>query len=321
MSQPIETSGIPRYLAHYNRTALVAAAVYFTLSAIYIAVSDRLAADWAAEPEFYRVLQTAKGIGFVGLTSLVLFGLLQRLLRRMARDRQRIAEQQDVLVAAERRAAISLMAGAVAHDMNNVLAVGLANAEMLNAHGSLDSAGRQMLRDIVESFDRLHELTRRMSALERPAESLPKTRQDLMRVVRDAARWLQRHPAMSDRLLAISGPNTAEIEIHEPMIRDLLQNLVINAAEAVPPRGRVEIWVEDSPGEVVIEVHDNGPGISAEQRERIFNPFYTTKSSGLGLGLVSARAIARAHGGTIEASESPLGGACLRVKLPKRASG
>jgi two-component system sensor histidine kinase HydH len=99
-----------------------------------------------------------------------------------------------------------------------------------------------------------------------------------------------------------------------------LVNLAINSIQAVGRDGRVEITARlDEPEDVLIlQVHDTGPGISDDKRSAIFEPFFTTKADGSGLGLWIAQQIITAHGGSLEASNAPEGGALLTARLPAR---
>ncbi len=314
------TGGLPRYLRHYTRTALVLALVYLVTCSLYIIASDRWVASITDATEIQLRIQTYKGITFVALTSLLIFGLSRRMLRRIARDQQRLHNQQQALVEAERRATAGLIAHAVAHDMNNVLTVGMANVELLRSHGAIDADGNAMLNDIAQSFERLHDLSRRMAHTGRSDESPRAQSGNLMELVRTECRQMRRHRAAEQCTITESGPERVELSLMPSLIHDLLQNLLLNAVEAAPIGGRVEVRVSDSPREAVIEVHDNGPGVPADRRVHIFDALYTTKPNGMGLGLLSVKAAVKAHGGRIEVLDSPLGGACFRVVLPKSAA-
>lgn len=99
-----------------------------------------------------------------------------------------------------------------------------------------------------------------------------------------------------------------------------LVNLVINAIQAVERNGRVEVTAgTDEPAQVLfIEVHDTGPGISPDKKSAIFEPFFTTKTEGSGLGLWIVQQIITAHGGVVDVSNAPGGGAVVVVDLPLR---
>jgi signal transduction histidine kinase len=93
-------------------------------------------------------------------------------------------------------------------------------------------------------------------------------------------------------------------------------NLVSNAIEAMPNGGGIEIDAERNGKSVLVRVRDSGPGIPAEIRDRLFQPFVTSGKNGLGLGLALSRQAVLAHGGDLWAEDSASGGACFCLKLP-----
>ncbi len=95
-----------------------------------------------------------------------------------------------------------------------------------------------------------------------------------------------------------------------------LMNLVINAMQAVERRGKIDIKAVGLDGNIVLTVHDNGPGIPTEKMSSIFDPYFTTKPEGSGLGLWIAQQIVTAHSGKLTAQNSPFGGAVFTVVLP-----
>jgi two-component system sensor histidine kinase HydH len=101
------------------------------------------------------------------------------------------------------------------------------------------------------------------------------------------------------------------------LLRVVLNNLLVNAIQAIQGRGRLTLTAARANDvSIAISVADNGPGIPATERERIFEPFYTTKVRGTGLGLPTARRFVEAHGGTIDLLDRPGGGTVARVVLP-----
>jgi nitrogen fixation/metabolism regulation signal transduction histidine kinase len=105
------------------------------------------------------------------------------------------------------------------------------------------------------------------------------------------------------------------------MFHRVLVNVVGNAAQAIrgakPAGGQVRITLHEERGSALVDVDDDGPGVPAEHRAQIFDPYFTTKAEGTGLGLAIVKKIVVEHGGTIEALASPLGGARLRIRLPR----
>jgi two-component system sensor histidine kinase HydH len=100
-----------------------------------------------------------------------------------------------------------------------------------------------------------------------------------------------------------------------------LLNVVINAIQAVERKGRVEVSASVADGRISVAVSDNGPGIPPERLASIFDPYFTTKTEGSGLGLWIAQQIVTAHGGTLEAGNRPAGGAVVTLRLPLKREG
>jgi signal transduction histidine kinase len=100
-------------------------------------------------------------------------------------------------------------------------------------------------------------------------------------------------------------------------LTQVLLNLTRNALEAMPDGGRLRLEAAATPRAVTLAVTDSGPGIAPEARARLFEPYYTTKARGLGLGLAIARQIVEAHGGAIDVEPADGGGSRFRVTLPR----
>ncbi len=292
-----------------------AALVFLVVCTGYIVLSDRWVARIAGGTDMQMRLQTLKGTTFVVLSALLIFGLAWGLLRRLARNHRALIAHQEALVKMERRAAVGLLATSVAHDMNNVLTVGMANLELLRNHTALDAAGTEMLTDIGQSLDRLHDMTRRMSQSNHGQPQGVAQPVDLAGLLARSLRFLKHDPRVKNCDVRFAGPEHRTATVHEYSIREALENLVLNAAEATRGEGAIEVRLSEIPGGLSVDVHDSGPGVPPERRQQIFEPLYTTKPNGLGLGLVSVRTTAKLHKGRVEVDASPLGGACFRLIL------
>ena len=109
------------------------------------------------------------------------------------------------------------------------------------------------------------------------------------------------------------------MEIDANQIQQVLVNLLFNALDALPQGGTVRLEVRPPPNEanaVVVQVQDDGPGLPAEVQKRLFEPFVSTKETGLGLGLSICRRLVEAHGGAIHGGNAPEGGAVFAFTLP-----
>jgi signal transduction histidine kinase len=113
-------------------------------------------------------------------------------------------------------------------------------------------------------------------------------------------------------------PNTL-LTADREMIRRALLNLVLNALDAMPDGGSLVITSYDQPRGFELEVADSGPGLPEEAKRRVFEPFYSTKQNGTGLGLAFVQHVAEAHGGSVTATNCPEGGAAFTITIPRRS--
>jgi signal transduction histidine kinase len=114
---------------------------------------------------------------------------------------------------------------------------------------------------------------------------------------------------------------SAAIHADAGLLAHAIRNLVVNGLQASAPEGLVTIEAEEDGGMVLITVSDDGPGVPEGGRERIFDPLFTTKSSGSGLGLTIVQRVAEAHGATVELRDRPEGGAVFVLRWPREAAG
>jgi PAS domain S-box-containing protein len=224
----------------------------------------------------------------------------------------------------EKLASVGMLAAGVAHEINNPLAFVLSNVEFLERRipslGIADGEVAQALREMRDGADRVRAIVANLSQFARVGSGQP-ARLDLVEVVKRALALtapLLRHVAQVETELA----PVPWVIASEGRLAQVVVNLVMNAAQAMPEgrvaENRVAVRTFARDGEAVLEVRDNGRGMTAEVRARAFEPFFTTKPSGLGTGLglaLSARIVQEA-GGRIEAESGPGGGATFRITLP-----
>jgi two-component system sensor histidine kinase HydH len=112
-------------------------------------------------------------------------------------------------------------------------------------------------------------------------------------------------------------PEPLRVEADAGQLHQLLVNLALNALDVMPEGGTLDVHLGATDGQVELRVEDSGPGIAPELLPRLFQPFVSTKETGLGLGLVVAQRIAESHQGTLAAANRPAGGACFTLRLPR----
>lgn len=295
--------------------------IYFTCSVTYIVFSGQVAARQAQDIHELHQLEFIKGIAFCGITSVLGFVISYEFLRRLSRQQARLLAQQGKVLEAEKRATASVFAATIAHDINNILTIAQANFGLLVlssdpqfssvTHSDLS----QLTQELSQSFGQLSQLSSRLMTLNENDDSTVRII-DLEPVVGESVEFARRHRAVKACTLNTAWTSSARVYASSSGVQRIVLNLVLNAAEATGSNGIIEVRVRTEQSLGVIEVHDNGPGIPPEQRSLIFEPFYSSKEKGTGLGLASVVACVKANHGTVVVEDSELGGACFRVGLP-----
>jgi signal transduction histidine kinase len=225
----------------------------------------------------------------------------------------------------DRLATLGGMAAAIAHEVKNPLASIEIMAGVLRRQLSDRPDAMETLGDIIKESRLANAIVVEVLEFVRPIR-LQVEPLVVADVVRDAVEGLEYG---SKQVRVNVDDDVPELMADNNQLRQLLTNLMTNAIEAMGPGGRVNVKVSrvpddgesiftgsPSPGQVAIEVHDQGPGISEDDLERIFSPFFTTKPQGTGLGLSIVRKVVDAHDGIIEATSAPGRGTTFRVTLP-----
>jgi signal transduction histidine kinase len=214
-------------------------------------------------------------------------------------------------VRSEKLAGIGRLAAGVAHEINNPLGVILGYARLLRKQAAPVLAGD--LGIIEEEALRCKDIVEGLLDLSRP---LPASRQtvDLRALTDDVVQRLRQADVLRDISVTVQG--SGSVEGHAPKLRQVLANILRNAAEAAGKGGRVDVVLADEASGVAVTVRDTGAGFEPAVLSRIFEPFLTTKDRGTGLGLAISRSIARAHGGDLRVANAPEGGALVTLRLP-----
>ena len=236
------------------------------------------------------------------------FGALARQFNGMTRA---LKEHQQQLVQHEKLAGIGRLAAGVAHEINNPLAVILGYARLLGRGATGEAAAD--LQIIEDESLRAKAIVDGLLDMARPTQ-IEHERVNLRALTDEVVERLRETQTL-DRV-TISATGSGTIEGSSQKLRQVILNLVRNAAEAAAPEGRVEVEIDCSGTFGRIVVRDTGGGLSREALERVFEPFFTSKARGTGLGLAVSKGIIQAHGGTIQAANMPFGGARFEVRLP-----
>jgi PAS domain S-box-containing protein len=219
---------------------------------------------------------------------------------------------------------IGVLAGGIAHDFNNLLHVILGNAELARNHLPSDAPALETLGEVIRAAHRASDLTRQLLAYSGKGAFVLR-HLDLSREVREMATLLRTAISKQATLVWKLEPDIPSINADETQIRQIVMNLITNASEALDERpGTITLRTGmangdelDAEGEFVyLEVSDSGVGMASETLQRIFDPFFSTKFSGRGLGLAAVMGIVEAHHGLIRIRTAPGEGTTFRVLFP-----
>ena len=223
-----------------------------------------------------------------------------------------LAREQAALVRSQKLASIGQVAAAVAHEINNPLSVILGYAKLLRDD---PGAHADELRIIHEEARLCQRIVQELLDLARP-HRLEVQSVDLADLAREAVSRLSDAGALRDRRIEVASDGAVVVAADAGKLRQVIANVLMNAAEATPDTGRISIDARIDHERGVLTISDDGPGIAAEVRDQIFEPFVTTKLNGTGLGLAIAHAIVDAHGGRISIASSADHGTVVSLELP-----
>ncbi|MCA9729345.1 MAG: HAMP domain-containing protein [Candidatus Eisenbacteria bacterium] len=224
-------------------------------------------------------------------------------------------EQMRVHLESQDRELRAMVAG-VAHEIRNPLAGIKLYADLLASDAALAESQRTRVEKVRREMDQLARIVDEFLLFARPAHPSPESI-DLLHVIEEVIGVMgPRAASRAVSLEMVPGPQSCPVHFDPTHLRQVLQNLIGNGLEAVEPGGTVRItWRSES--QVQVDVEDDGPGISAEVRERIFEPFFTTKPTGAGLGLPIVQRLALLNQARLEVGRSDLGGTRMRLGMPR----
>jgi signal transduction histidine kinase/CheY-like chemotaxis protein len=229
---------------------------------------------------------------------------------------RRVEESQEALLRAEKMAAAGRLTASIAHEVNNPLQ-SVQNCLHLAAHEDLPPEKRKEYFELARTeLERLTQTVQRMLDFYRPSA----VRMELVNVL-----------GLLEHVLNLTSRQLDERQIHITMdlpdslppihavssqIQQIFINLILNSFDAMPEGGELRISAREVNEGIEMVFQDSGPGIPEERRESIFEPFFSTKEGGTGLGLTVSYNIITAHGGTLDLASQNGSGACFRLFLP-----
>jgi signal transduction histidine kinase/CheY-like chemotaxis protein len=234
-----------------------------------------------------------------------------------------VAHLREALMQHERMRAIGELASGVAHDLNNTLHAMNLRLSLIEqseacrtAQGSNIAALSRAINDGALVVGRLQDFARQQAEPSLDSVDVPAVVTEAIEMVRTTIEGESSLDGTPVRIRTRM-PRLPAVSALAPELRHVIVNLLLNARDAMPTGGTIELVGEEQRDRVVLEVFDDGCGIPEKDLENIFSPFFTTKGRrGTGLGLSNARAVLGRLGGTISARNRPGGGACFTLSFP-----
>jgi PAS domain S-box-containing protein len=332
----VETNRHARTLLEEDRSALVGRSLWKIMACGEKGVPDPNPREREVLEE--RGLLRRDGSSVPVEISAILLGdgrilaVIRDLTERKRLEEERITFERDI-ANSQRLESLGALAGGVAHDFNNLLTVILGHTEVVLEEMSGDSEVRDRLEQVISASEQASELTQQLLA-STGQSTFAREPLQVNDLVRDMNLLLRSSIGKGVCLEVECGENVSAVVGNAGRLRQVLLNLIVNASEAIGDRkGRIVVSTGTAtrdesplvffdhglpPGSrwVWIAVRDNGPGLSEEDRSQVFEPFFSTKAAGRGLGLAAVHGIVSAHGGTIRAAAASGGGAIFIIALP-----
>ncbi len=263
---------------------------------------------------------------FINLLVLMVVMLLaEYLAERLRLTGGRLEEATQRAEDAERLAALGRIAAGLAHEIRNPLGSIVGSVQLLSSTNGLTDEGKHLCSIVERETGRLNDLVEDMLQLARPRQPVLGD-VDVARTAREVVALASQSGRGADVMVRYDGPASSESLIMRAdagQLRQVVWNLVRNAVQASSPGAKVLVRVTDEGaggkrkpnGPALLEVHDDGPGIGPEAKSRLFDAFFTTRSSGMGIGLAVVKRIVDEHGWRIEVDSSEGRGATFRVRM------
>ena len=232
---------------------------------------------------------------------------------------EELRDNEAYIIQSEKLASLGQLASGMAHEIHNPLTIISGEAQLyLERFKGQDGKVDGVLKSIIEECQRAADITRRILRFAKPAPA-DLSPIDLKATVEESLTLAGYQVRMEkvERIVEMP-PDLPKVRANQNQIQEVILNLILNAIQAMGEKGgRLSVRAESSNGACVqLQVADTGPGIPASKLTKVFDPFYTTKPTGTGLGLFVSQRIVKAHGGTIDVTSDEGNGACFTIRLP-----
>jgi PAS domain S-box-containing protein len=276
--------------------------------------------EWVCYPDGKKVLLDTLKTPYYGPKGDIL-GLIG-----ISRDITEQHKTEKELLKVKKLESIGILAGGIAHDFNNILAAILGNINLARFDENLQDKTKQVLSGAEKACIRAKDLTQQLLTFAKGGEPVKET-SSLVGVIKDSANFVLHGDKVACRFHVLE--DLWLVEIDKGQISQVIQNIVLNASHAMPDGGTIQIYCENidhlhSPSGflppakkfVKVTITDSGIGISANDIDKIFDPYFSTKQDGSGLGLAISHSIITKHNGHISVKSTPHEGTTFTFYLP-----
>lgn len=232
------------------------------------------------------------------------------------RDQREIRAMEEALERSRRHAALGRMAAGIAHEIRNPLGTLKGFAQYFARAETTDPKAREYSQLMVDEVDRLNRTVSALLQFARPREP-ELAASDLNQLLRKAAAFVQADAEHQQVELVLDLPERpVRARVDPDLLLQMLLNLLQNSLAAVSAGGSVELGLEARQEEIEIRVRDTGKGMTAQERGQMFDPFFTTRKEGTGLGLAVVQQVVEQHNGRIDVETGAGSGTLIRIVLP-----
>lgn len=233
-----------------------------------------------------------------------------------------LAKYEVDLTRAAKLAVAGEMAAALSHEIRTPLGILRSSAELLQREKNLSPDAMEILGFIFSETERLNKLVSTLIDAARPRQPIY-AEHDVNQIVKNCIALLSSQAKAKKVQLSYIEKNGEEknsvfAELDIDQMTQVLMNLIMNAIQILPKNGHIDILLKETNQEVILQIADDGPGISVENQPNIFEPFFTQRAGGIGLGLAIVKQIVQSHRGEIRYETSANQGAMFTVTIPKK---
>jgi len=233
-------------------------------------------------------------------------------------DPETVAKLESQLEYAKKLSALSRLTSGVAHEVKNPLNAIVIHLELLRSHVALGAVGEaeKNLSAITEEIRRLDRVVRYFLNFTRPID-VTLREENLIEVIQDVVNLATKEAEQQQVEICVETDETLPpIKVDSDLIKQCLLNVIQNGCQAMPRGGKLVVRTSADDRSIQITIQDEGIGISPENRDKIFNLYYTTKENGNGIGLATVFKIVQLHNGEIQVDSEPGKGSTFTLRFP-----